>query len=85
MRGLKYPGSPFGAVPYIGDQIFIKFRFMAYHEDTAFIGQQSPLQFCLGVHIQMIDVYKRQVSGMCRDRFVCMQWADCPLHGMGSV
>ena len=54
MRGLKYPGSPFGAVPYIGDQIFIKFRFMAYHEDTAFLGQQSPLQFCLGVHIQMI-------------------------------
>ena len=27
---------------------------MAYHENAAFIGQQSPLQFCLGIHIQMI-------------------------------
>ena len=44
------------AVPYIGNQIFIKFRFMAYHEDTAFIGQQSPFQFCL--------VFKRYLSSL---------------------
>ena len=42
------------AVPHVGGYVFIKFRFVAYHEDAALIGGQGTFQFILGIYVKVV-------------------------------
>ena len=47
-------GAPLGTVDNLCGKTVVEFRFVADHENTALVFLQRPLEFGLGVHVQMV-------------------------------